>query len=135
MLKKVPAPNWGTAMFCAITSRGEDTDGWYSQNVLLTGHDPVAWVSAHGARMLAEAEGYTSPEKTAELQRDNEILKAQFDEAVETIRELRLQVTGIEGLAAAGFEVSKKTGRPPRTTEKPAIVSEMREKAEVKTRG
>jgi hypothetical protein len=55
MLGKQQAPNSGTARLCAITGRGVDEDGWYTNHQVLTGYDPVAWVSHAGARMLARA--------------------------------------------------------------------------------
>jgi hypothetical protein len=56
------------------------------------------------------------------------ITQAALDTAIAEISELRKQVAGIEGLAQAGFEVSKKTGRPPKNTEQPEIRRELQEK-------
>lgn len=125
MLGKSPAPNMGTAPFCAITGRGVDEDGWFTNQQVLTGHDPVAWISHAGARLLAQSIGYHSPTELAAVLDDLASTRAQLDQAVEMISELRKQVAGIEGLSAAGFEVSKKTGRPPKNTEKPEIVKEL----------
>jgi hypothetical protein len=129
MLGKQQAPNSGTARLCAITGRGVDEDGWYTNHQVLTGFDPVAWVSHAGARMLAQSIGYRSPEEFELAVQAMEMLRSQLDAAVDEIRELRLQVAGIEGLAAAGFELSRKTGRPPKTTEKPVIEAELKQKA------
>lgn len=129
MLGRQNAPNSGTARLCAITGRGVDEDGWYTNHQVLTGYDPVAWVSHAGARMLAQSIGYSSPGEVDELLAQITDLTAALGVAVEEISELRKQVAGIEGLTQAGFEVSKKTGRPPKNTEQPEIRKELDAKA------
>lgn len=131
MLGRVPAPNMGTAPFCAITGRGVDEDGWYTNKQVLSGHDPVAWISAAGARLLAQSIGYARPDEVAELKAEIADLTSALDVAVGEISELRKQVAGVEGLVSAGFEVSKKTGRPPKNTEQPEIRKEIKAKVSV----
>jgi hypothetical protein len=128
MLGKQQAPNSGTARLCAITGRGVDEDGWYTNHQVLTGIDPVAWISHSGARILALSIGFHPPESVLETVEDLHATQAALDTAIAEISELRKQVAGIEGLAQAGFEVSKKTGRPPKNTEQPEIRRELQEK-------
>jgi hypothetical protein len=134
MLGKQQAPNSGTARLCAITGRGVDEDGWYTNHQVLTGYDPVAWVSHAGARVLAESIGFVAPAAHAAVLDEAAITQAALDTAIAEISELRKQVAGIEGLAQAGFEVSKKTGRPPKNTEQPEIRKELEAKAGAGTR-
>ena len=128
MLSKSPAPNWGTAPFCAITGRGVDDDGWFSNRQVLSGHDPVAWVSMAGVRLLATSAGWTSPEEAETLRAEVLDLTSALDEAVREISELRKQVGFVEGLAQSGFEVSRRTGRPPKRAEETEIRREIKEK-------
>jgi hypothetical protein len=130
MLGKQQAPNSGTARLCAITGRGVDEDGWYTNHQVLTGYDPVAWISHSGARILALSIGFHAPETVLETVEDLHATQAALDTAIAEISELRKQVAGIEGLTQAGFEVSKKTGRPPKNTEQPEIRKELEAKAE-----
>jgi len=127
---KTPAPNWGTAPFCCVTGRAVDDDGFYRTEMTLGGHDPIAHISASGVRLLAKAEGWTSPEDAAVLRAEIADLTSALDVAVAEISELRKIKEGIEGLAASGFELSRKTGRPPKSTEQPEIRKEIEKKME-----
>jgi hypothetical protein len=126
MLGRQDAPNSGTARQCAITGRAVDENGWFTNHqILCPGHDAVAWVSYSGARVLAQSIGYFSPAEMSEANQENIALRAALDAAVAEISDLRKQVAGVEGLVQAGFEVSKKTGRPPKNTEQPEIRKEL----------
>jgi hypothetical protein len=125
MLGKSPRPDWGSARFCAITKRTEDPDGFYNTHTTLPGPDPCVYISTHAVHMLARQEGFFTPGEMGELQAQLAAKEAQLQQAIAEISDLRKVVTGIEGLAAQGFEIAKKTGRPPKTTEPATIRAEL----------
>lgn len=128
MLGKSPRPDWGSARFCVITKRTEDPDGFYNTQTTLPGPDPHVWISTHAVRGLARQEGFISPEETKGLYDRISSLEAERDRAVAEISELRKLKEGIEGLSANGFEVHRKTGRPPKSTEPATIKQELAER-------
>lgn len=132
MLGKSPSPNWGTAPFCAVTGRAVDEDGWYNTKITLTGNDPNVWISVHGAQVLAREEGWASPDEINGVRAELSDALSALDAAVDEIRVLRQQVLGIEGLTAAGFEITKRNGRPPKTTTTPIIRDELAKAAKAK---
>jgi hypothetical protein len=124
-MKKTPQPSWGTSRFCIVTLKHDDPDGFYNTEHQATGNDPHVWISATGARLLAEAEGYVTPAMHAQALEDIENLKAQLDAAAEELSGHRKYREQIDGLAAAGFEVRKTGGRPSRKTDPEVIKSEL----------
>ena len=128
MLGKQPAPNMGTAPFCAITGRGIDEDGWYTNKQVLSGNDPVAWVSNAGIRVLAQSAGWHSPDEVGALKAEIVDLTSALDVAVKEISELRKQLDMVEGLATSGFEISRRSGRPTKRSEEQEIRKELKEK-------
>lgn len=123
--RKTPSPSWGTSRFCIVTLKHDDPDGFYNTEHTATGNDPAIWISATGARLLAEAEGYTSPEETQSLHDHIAALEDSLAAAVEEISSHRKYREQIDGLAAAGFEVRKTGGRPSRKTDPEVIKSEL----------
>lgn len=122
---KVAAPTAGTFKYCPVTLKHEDPDGFYNTEHVATGHDPLIWISATGARILAEAEGYWSPDMVAGLQRQIGDLQDQVDAAIGEISELRRLKEQIDGLAAAGFKVVNTGGRPSKKTTPEVIREEL----------
>jgi hypothetical protein len=125
MLGKSPRPDWGSARFCAITKRTEDPDGFFNTHTTLPGPDPCVYISTHAVHMLARQEGFFSPSEVGELEAQLAAKEAQLDAAVAEISELRKLKEGIEGLSANGFEIARKTGRPPKVTEPDTIRAEL----------
>jgi hypothetical protein len=124
-MKKTPSPSWGTSRFCIVTLKHDDPDGFYNTEHTATGHDPHIWISATGARLLAEAEGYVHRNDVEALKDDIARLENLLEDAVQEISGHRKYREQIDGLAAAGFEVRKTGGRPSKRTDPEVIKSEL----------
>lgn len=123
--RKVQAPTSGSFKYCAVTLAHEDPDGFYNTEHVANGPDPQIWISARGARILAEAEGYMSPGAVEVLQRQISNLEHDLEKAVAEISELRRMKEQIDGLASAGFKVVNTGGRPSKKTTPEVIREEL----------
>jgi hypothetical protein len=123
--RKVQAPTAGTFKYCPITLAHEDPDGFYNTEHVAKGGDAQIFISTKGARMLAEMEGYVSPDKARELHEEISDLRSALDTAVLEISELRRMREQIDGLAASGFKVVNTGGRPSKKTQPDTIREEL----------
>ena len=133
-MHKHPAvqPHLGTARYCAVTLRGEDPDGWLNTGHTLTGRDPQVWISFHGAREVAKAIGWASPQAMNAAEETINRLNDALDHAAQEISDLRKWKEGVTGLADDGYELVRKGGQPSVRTRPENIKAELKEKAEAK---
>lgn len=121
---KARAPQWGSALYCAVTQRAEDPDGFYNTGIILRGPDSHVWISSFGARLLAEAEGYISPETHQMVVDDLTRALGELDQAIEEISELRKWKESVSALADdQSFHLVRKGGAPSKGT-RPEVIRE-----------